>query len=252
MSHDERLAQAEIYALGALDGDERLDFEEHLASGCPDCARYIHETEKMLALLPRSLPRLTPPPRVKARLLEQISGSLGPGIRPRWRVWPGRLAQAITLAAACLLAVMSWSLWTTRQELQRRIGQVEVLQEELARRDAILHLIADPDLRPISLAGQPTNPGAAGRLLWSPSTREGILLTSGLPQPPAGKAYELWAIAGKDPVPAGVFTVDRGGRGVLHLPPLPKGEAFNTFAVTLEPATGSQTPTPPLLLAGTL
>jgi anti-sigma-K factor RskA len=252
MSHDEWLAQAEIYALGALDGGERLDFEEHLSSGCPDCTRYIRETEEMLALLPRSLPRLLPPPEVKARLLEQISRSEGPEILPRRRAWSGRLARAIALAAACLLVSLSWSLWTTERELQRRVGQVEDLQRELARRDAILHFIANPDLRPISLAGQPTNPGAAGRLLWSPSTQEGILLTSGLPQPPAGKAYELWAIAGKAPVPAGVFTVDREGRGVLHLSPLPKGEAFNTFAVTLEPATGSQTPTPPLLLAGTL
>ena len=46
--------------------------------------------------------------------------------------------------------------------------------------------------------------------------------------------------------------MDREGRGILHLPPLPQGEAFYTFAVTLEPSTGSQIPTPPLLLAGTL
>ena len=252
MSHDDRLAQAEIYAVGALDGDERLDFESHLASGCPDCERYLRETKELLALLPRSLPRLSPPPRVKARLLERVSDGEGPAVIPRPRAWPGRLAWAVTLAAACLLGVVSYGLWSARRELRTKDGQVEALRAELARRDAILRLVADPGVRPVSLTGQPPSPGAAGRLLWNPATNRGVLLTSDLAPTPSGKAYELWAIAGKAPVPAGVFTVDRQGRGILHLPPLPEGEAFKTFAVTLEPATGSPAPTSPLLLAGTL
>jgi len=37
MNHEEWLARAEFYALGALDGEELSLFEAHLAPGCASC-----------------------------------------------------------------------------------------------------------------------------------------------------------------------------------------------------------------------
>lgn len=253
MNHDEWLERAEIYATGALDREELIHFEAHLAPGCRPCEIRLRETREALTLLPRSLDQLTPPPAVKARLLEQITSEAAtPALkRPRigWLWWG---VGASTLAAASLLIALSWNLSATRKELQGLQGQVAELRAELARREETLRLLADPQALLIHLAGLPPSPGATGRLLWNPVTRSGLLLTNDLPQAPPGRAYELWAIAGTEPVPAGVFTVDQAGRALLRLPPLPEAKTFDKFAVTIEPAGGVPKPTGPVHLLGSL
>lgn len=169
--------------------------------------------------------------------------------RPRWIRWGG---WAGALAAAGLLLAVGWSLSTTREELGRLRGRVAALRGELAQREETLRFLSDPQVRSVSLAGLPASPGAGGWLLWNPLTREGLLLARGLPAAPAGLAYELWALAGEEPVPAGVFTVDQAGRAQFRLPALPESRAFDKFAVTLEPAGGGPTPTGPMHLLGSL
>ncbi len=251
MNHTEWLERAETYALGALDGEELSQFEAHLAQGCPTCERHLRETREALTLLPRSLEPIAPPPGAKARVLNQIAADAAArpeGRRPGW-LWWGIGAGAV--AAAGLLIALGWNLWTTRQELQRLEARIAVLRAEVAQKEETLRLLSDPQVRLVSLAGLPPSPGAAGRLLWNPVTRTGLLLTSGLPEVPRGRAYELWAIAGKEAVPAGVFTVE-GGRALLRLPPLPEAKTFDKFAVTLEPAGGVPQPTGPMHLIGSL
>ena len=79
-----------------------------------------------------------------------------------------------------------------------------------------------------------------------------MLLTSGLHQSAPGRVYELWAIAGNEPVSAGLFEVDEAGRAFLRLPVLPRGRRVDTFAVTDEPAGGVPKPTGQMHLLGSL
>ena len=87
-------------------------------------------------------------------------------------------------------------------------------------------------------------------MIWNPDGREAVLLATGLPTPPAGKAYEAWVIAGGAPVPAGVFRADESGRAVHPLPRLEDTARAKTFAVTLEPEAGTAAPSGPMVLAG--
>lgn len=316
MNHDEWLERAEIYAVGALDGDELAQFEAHLAAGCPVCEKRLQETRETLTLLPHSLPLMTPPPGVKARLLEQIAveSTWPPPVQTRLRRhWWGVGVSA--LAVAGLLIGLSIDLYRTRQELHRLTSMVSTLQTDLARREEIiqslganldstqrqlqraegevatlqaelakreetiqaerqerrqvqgamallqselaereqaLRLLSAPQVRLVRLTGLEPSPRAGGRLLWNPTMYTGVLLTSGLPQTPSDRIYELWAIAGNEPIPAGIFAVDEGGHALLRLPPLPKTKRVNKFAVTLEPAGGVAKPTGPMLLLGSL
>jgi anti-sigma-K factor RskA len=257
MNHDAWLEQADVYAVGALDGEERGRFEAHLAGGCAACAARLRETREALAALPRALPPAAPPPALRARLLERIAaerpGAPGRGATPaerpagralRWAGWAG------VAVAAALLLLVSQQLGRAGRELAELRGRVATLEAELADRDATLRLLSDPAVRSVSLEGRGPSPGARAWLLWDPATREGLLLARGLPPVPAGRAYELWAIAGDQPVPAGVFTVDEAGRGRLRLPPLPAGLRVETFAVTVEPSGGVPRPTGAIHLAG--
>jgi anti-sigma-K factor RskA len=309
MNHEDWLAQADIYALGALDGGELTAFEAHLAAGCPVCEHHIVTTREALTLLPRSLEPLTPSAGVRERLLAQIAADAAvsrPVTRlPRRRWW---LMGVSALAAAGLLIALSIKMYQTRQELLQERGIVAALRAELAQRDAALRaeqqevqriqaqvaalqaelatredsleaerrelqriervvatlqselsereaalrLLSAPQVRPVRLAGLPPSPGASGLLWWNREARTGVLLTSGLPRISGNQVYELWAIAGKELVPAGIFGVDEAGQAVLRLPPLPKTKRFDKFAVTIEPAGGVPEPTGAMHLLGSL
>jgi anti-sigma-K factor RskA len=252
MNHEEWLARAEIYALGALDGEELTQFEAHLATGCAPCEAHLRETREAILLLPRSIPPVAPPPAAKARLLSRIAEEAPrrqARSRPEW-LWWGMGTAAV--AAASLVIVLGWSLLTTRQAIHRLEGEVAHLQAEVAEREAIVRFLSDRQVRLVRLAGLPPSPGASGEVLWNPTTRTGLLLTTGLPVASADKSYELWAIAGNEPVPAGVFRVDQRGRAVLHLPQFAEAEPVDKFAVTLETAGGVQKPSGPMHLLGSL
>lgn len=163
--------------------------------------------------------------------------------------------QRVELVAATLraeLAKREETIQAERQELRRVEGVVAALQTALAEQEGALRVLSSPQVRLVRLSGLPLSPGATGQLLWNPTARTGLFLTSGLPQTPRGRIYELWAIAGDEPIPAGVFGVDEGGHALLRLPELPRAKRFSKFAVTLEPAGGLPKPSGPMYLLGNL
>ncbi|MET0647037.1 MAG: cupin domain-containing protein [Pyrinomonadaceae bacterium] len=77
MSHttvdEEAAGRAALYALGALEGDEAREFEEHLAAGCAACAAELREFETVAGGLCLAAPEAEPPAGVRARLLAHVS-----------------------------------------------------------------------------------------------------------------------------------------------------------------------------------
>ncbi|HWU40062.1 MAG TPA: anti-sigma factor, partial [Candidatus Acidoferrum sp.] len=187
MNHDEWLARADVYALDALDGEELREFEAHLAAGCSPCETRLRETREALTLVPQSLVPVPPPPEVKSRLLARLPSK---PVRPETKRRPGWLWwwTSATAVAAAAIIILGWSLIHTRQTLDKLEGQVSGLQTALADRDEALRLLSDPQARLIRLAGLSPSPAASAQLVWNPVTRQGFLLTAGLPIPPSDKA----------------------------------------------------------------
>lgn len=77
MSHttvdEEAAGRAALYALGALEGDEAREFEEHLAAGCAACAAELREFEAVAGDLGLAAPEAEPPAGVRSRLLALVS-----------------------------------------------------------------------------------------------------------------------------------------------------------------------------------
>ncbi len=63
-----------LYALGALDDDERIAFEEHLRQGCDICASDVRSFTDVATLIGESVPA-EPPQRLREQLLLSVSHS---------------------------------------------------------------------------------------------------------------------------------------------------------------------------------
>jgi hypothetical protein len=267
MTEDALRELCPLAALGALDGADRLAFAaegpRHGAVG-----RDLVAFERLVGLIGVAAPSVPPSAglrgRVVAAALASASASPPPfglsGPRP-WRTW-----LPLAAAAGLVLLALAWrsqrdearqhaarsaaeaeNLTAQNRHLQQRI---ETTKRRLDEAVAFRALVAHPGSRVAGLAGLPAAPAARGRVVWNADRREAVLLASGLPQTPAGKAYEAWIIAGGAPVAAGVFRAGDDGGAIHALPRLDDVARVKTFAVTIEPEAGTSAPTGPMVLAG--
>ena len=251
MNRDEIGELAAAYALGGLEAEDRARFETLLRAGDHEATAALREFEGTLADLAAATPE-TPPPAVKAALMERIAAA-PPATRapPRQRraIWPVVLSGA--MAAGLAAIVVGWSVSSTYEKrLDALARDAEQLKADLRGQQTVIAILRDPATQMVALAGQAPAPTARARMMWH-AKAGGVFVAAGLPEAPAGKAYQLWAIAGTNaPVSAGVFTVDAAGTGNLSVRPLPGVATVNAFAVTLEPAGGLPAPSGEIYLLG--
>jgi len=100
----------------------------------------------------------------------------------------------------------------------------------------------------MELAGTKLVPEAHGMLAYDKNGRA-ILMAKGLPPAPAGMAYQLWFIAGGQPMPGKVFRTDASGAGTLKDQVPAQARTAAVFAITLEPEKGVQSPTGQIYLS---
>ena len=89
--------------------------------------------------------------------------------------------------------------------------------------------------------------GATAKIAYDQSGHA-ILLASKLPRIPQGKAYQLWFLVGNKAMPGKTFVPDSNGQGVLKEQVPSEALYLASFAITVEPAAGSTTPTSPIYL----
>ena len=246
--HEEYLELAAIYALGALDGEDRLRFETHLASGCEICRDAIVGSEQVLADLALTAPLAAPPDSVRERLFERVRRDRHG--RKETSSGPSRLLRA--LAAAATLAAVALGLYARtlhRRAETERVAR-EALERDLGSLTETIEAFTAPATRAVSLSGQGDAQGAAAKAFLDPENRRLFLYVYNLPPPPPGRTYQLWLIVGGSPVSMGTFGVEPDGRGRLDTASIPPFEGEVTVAVTVEPAGGVPQPTGPMVLVG--
>jgi len=250
--HETYETLAAVYAVGALDGDDLAQFEAHLAEGCEPCATALRESRETLARLALADTRAVPPAEVKSALMARIGTAprvTARASRAGWLTWAAATAAVVALAAMLTSGIVASRYEARLGQMAREMAaERERLQrEEAALRSQVvaLELLRDPATRVIELRST-SGSSAAARVIWHDKAG-GHLMVSNLPPAPEGKAYELWALGGAQPRPAGLFQVDASGRAVHKVDAgadPPKG-----FAVSLEPATGVPAPTGPIVMA---
>lgn len=139
-----------LYAVGALESLENLEFEGHLKTGCPVCHDLLKDLQETLSLLPHGLPPAEVPPHLKSQIMERISGippqeiiqKVNAGDSGFWgSIWDfftvPIFRPAITVLLFVILAGTGFYALSLRSQLEGEIGQrqqvAEVLEETVGK-----------------------------------------------------------------------------------------------------------------------
>jgi anti-sigma-K factor RskA len=254
MSEHERYSEdLALYALEALQGEERARVDEHLAA-CPAYRRELEQLRADTALLALSTTGPRPPQRARQRLLDAVAReSRVPRLveTSRRRSWWGALGWAATAA----VVVFAVSLWRENSLLKETLASANSQAAKSVREIEELRRIAAPILEPeaqrITLVAAKTPPQPQSKVFYLRKRNSLVLLANNLPALPPQKAYELWLIPTSGaPIPAGVFKPDARGSASVVNPTLPAGAEAKAFAITVENEAGAATPTMPIVMMG--
>ena len=250
----------DLYALGALDGEEKQAFEAHVRS-CASCAEELAAARQRVAMLGLAAgPAAAPPPRVKEQLMQRVRAervqsapAAVPAIPARRSSWWLTPALAVTTLLFASLAGWFWMRdaqdTAQIQALETQLSVAQAQSRDLARAaDVTDRLLGAPGTIEVGLAQQPGGPAGRAGVLYSPQS--GMVAFAGqLPAAPARKVYQLWLVpASGEPLSVGVFSA--GERAITLTGRVPPGVAAKAFAVTVEPWGGMPQPTGPKVLVG--
>jgi anti-sigma-K factor RskA len=162
------------------------------------------------------------------------------------------LAASLAFVALIISLVVLWNRYNAmRQEVAQLSTRLSEAQTEMARERAslarereVMELIAARDAQISMLSGTELAKSARAKFVFDRTSGRAMLMAYDLPPAPEGKAYQLWFIAeGKPPMPGRVFTTDATGHAEMHEQVPAEGRGATIFAVTLEPAGGTNAPT---------
>jgi anti-sigma-K factor RskA len=250
----------DLYALGALDGQEMQAFEAHVP-GCPACRKELAAAKQRVLRLGLAAPAVAPRPQVKSALMEKVkaeraaAGARAVQVKPKKKRWGLRFSLGFAIATAALafatfeLAKMDWERGKQIKNLQAELDAAQTKAKlDAQAMEAMASVTAAPDSAMITLLQQAGGPPGQAHVMYN--ARMGLAVYSGQIAPaPADKSYQLWLVpASGSPVNAGMVGANQeNGAVVVRLTP---GLVAKAFAVTMEPAGGMPQPTGPKVLVG--
>jgi anti-sigma factor RsiW len=257
MTHDEALALAPAYVLGALEEADIAEVREHLAT----CQESHAEFERLGGVVPYLLEspelELVEPPaslrdRVMAAAAADLASREGPSPAPiafpsdaeresRSRATPGRIRWAMGIAAVvAIVALAGWNLL-----LQGDLNAARRFDQAVA---VVLDTAAQPGSKTMVMIPS-ENSSASGIAAVRPDGSV-VLALRNLPAISGSEVYETWVIApGGAPVAVGSFSVDANGT-VSFTTRAANAPTGSVIAVTREPKAGNTSPQGPIVSAG--
>lgn len=223
---------AAAYALDALDDHERQAFEAHYPNCdvCRDEVEQFRETAHHLG----EAAAMTPPPALERAVLAEIT---------RTRQLPPTPRAVASLDERRRRRITSRLLATAAAVAVLVVGAVAVVGSR-GGSSPVEEVLAAPDAVVTTLTPTPDGEAASFQVVWSAERDRVAVIANGLPDPGPERVYELWAIVGETPIPAGLFTPEDGGvRAAVAIDDVDAA----AWGVTIEPAGGSTSPTTPIL-----
>ena len=107
----------------------------------------------------------------------------------------------------------------------------------------MLSLVRDTKNTIIALGGQEVSPEAYAKVYWNQETKVVYIDAAGLPEPPEGMVYQVWALKLNPLTPTSIGFLEKFDVNDQKIFSVNTADEAEAFGITLEPAGGSLTPT---------
>jgi anti-sigma-K factor RskA len=167
---------------------------------------------------------------------ETLAAPQGKQVFPTWGI--------VSVAASVLLLVTAGWLFTQNNSLKDSnnalVDRVEVIEGNNLKNTSLLTAYSNPENKIITLNGLDKSKESSVTVFWNQENNQVALRVNNLPLPASDEQYQLWTIVDGSPVDMGV--IDNNFQEKLLAMKAVKGSPV-AFAITLEKAGGSPTPT---------
>lgn len=132
---------------------------------------------------------------------------------------------------------------TTEIEKTKLEKEFNVLKLKNQANESSLAVVRDTKNTVIALGGQAVAPESFAKVYWNQETKTVYIDASGLPEPPKGMVYQIWALKLNPLTPTSIGLLENFDANNQKIFAVNKADDAEAFGITLEPAGGSLTPT---------
>ena len=235
MSVERHQAQEEnvgAYLLGALAEVELRAFERHLAE-CPVCRDEVERLRPAVEALPRSVPPVEPPPRLKASLMEAVEADARSRAGSPRRSPLAGLRERLAALGRALGGMRPAVAWVSVAFVLAAGALTGYAVTEINSEEGSKTLAAEVDKGRV--------PFASGSLVVPGEDDKGaILRVHGMPSLDKDAVYQVWLKRGGETISQSLFNVGRDGDGAAAIAEDLRGA--EAVLVTRERAGGARAP----------
>lgn len=240
----------ELYVFGTLSESETAEVAQ-MAEKHPEIQDEIISIEKAVISLSYSMaPYLSASnyDRIKATLIEKHAPKVVE-MNPK-----NNTMSYIGWAAAVLLLVgIGWQ-YTQLDSAKSKIASVETQNDTLSKQlntvkldkmqtESLLAVVRDKNNTVVALGGQAISPESNAKVYWNQGTKTVYVDAAGLPEPPEGFVYQVWALKLDPLTPTSIGLLADFKTNDSRLFTVNNANEAEAFGITLEPAGGSISPT---------
>ncbi|WP_046758048.1 anti-sigma factor [Kordia jejudonensis] len=255
MNSNEYIASGilELYVAGAL-SEEENEAVHAMMQQYPEVAAEVVAIENAIVTLTAATA-----PRDTSYVFEAVKQELNLSEDNRDdKVIPIQRKSSIFLyvgwAASIILAIgLIYSVLKTN-ELQSEIEVVtserEALKDKVYQANSdltaakdLLGVLRTKDIISVPLGGQAVSPDSYAKVYWDKKLNQVYLDLQGLPDPPAGKVYQVWSLKLNPLTPTSLGVIEEFSADSDKVFDLANANESEAFGITLEPAGGSESPT---------
>lgn len=171
-----------------------------------------------------------------------------------WITYSGWAASVLLVIGLMYLfnqnSALKSDIQVVETELQEQTIDNTLLEERISETTAnltevqkLLSVLRDKDILTVPLAGQAVSPESYANVYWDKDANTLYLDVQGLPEPPAGKVYQVWSLTLNPLSPTSLGTIDEFNTNANKIFTIKNANESEAFGITLEPAGGSPTPT---------
>lgn len=127
---------------------------------------------------------------------------------------------------------------------EKSVMQESIVDLELKKKEAetVLAIVRDNNNQAVALAGQAVAPESYAKAYYNKVTKEVYVDVAGLPTPPKGKVYQVWALKLSPLTPTSIGVLDNFTADNSKIFKVDNAQDAEAFGITLEPAGGSVSP----------